>query len=100
MTSIRKAAQRRLEGLLRKAAGADEGGKTKGVFWSPLSRGVLVGGVCHDETREFKAALRWMLFALPTMTALLSWGALKLASSPEFSWSSIRPVLNKTDLIL
>ena len=49
---MRKAAQRRLEGLLRKAARADEGGKTKGVFWFPLSRGVLVGGVCHDETRE------------------------------------------------
>ena len=50
--SMRKAAQRRLEGLLRKAARAAEGGKTKGVFWSPLRLGVLVGGVCHDETRE------------------------------------------------
>jgi len=49
---MRKAAQRRLEGLLRKAARADEGGKTKGLFWSSLSRGVLVGGLCHDETRE------------------------------------------------
>jgi len=49
---MKKAAQRRLEGLLRKAARADEGWKTKGVFWSPLSRGVLVGGACHDETRE------------------------------------------------
>jgi hypothetical protein len=49
---MRKAAQRRLEGLLRKAARAAEGGKTKGVFWSPLRLGVLVGGVCHDETRE------------------------------------------------
>ncbi|QHN92060.1 uncharacterized protein DS421_17g580370 [Arachis hypogaea] len=41
-----------------------------------------------------------MLLTLPTMMALLSWGALKLASSPEFSWSSIRPVLNRTDLLL
>ena len=49
---MRKAAQRRLEGLLRKVARADEGGKTKGLFWSPLSRGVLVERVCHDETRE------------------------------------------------
>jgi hypothetical protein len=50
------AARRRLEGLLRKAAWAPEGGKTKGIFWSPLRLGVLVvvvvGGVCHDETRE------------------------------------------------
>ncbi|GJV30630.1 ATPase subunit 1 [Tanacetum coccineum] len=30
-----------------------------------------------------------MLFTLPTMMALLSWGGLKLASSPESSWSSI-----------
>jgi hypothetical protein len=97
---MRKAAQRRLEGLLRKAARADEGGKTKSLFWSPLSRVVLVWGVCHDEIREFQAALRWMLFTLPTMMALLSWGALKLASSLEFFWSSIRPVLNRTDLIL
>ncbi|GJT76791.1 hypothetical protein Tco_1043516 [Tanacetum coccineum] len=42
--SIRKAAQRRLEGLLRKAARADEGGKMKDLFWSPLRQGVLVGG--------------------------------------------------------
>ncbi|GJY09234.1 hypothetical protein Tco_0377419 [Tanacetum coccineum] len=33
--SIRKAAQRKLEGLLRKAARADKGGKTKDLFWSP-----------------------------------------------------------------
>ena len=97
--SMKKAAQRRLEGLLRKVARADEGGETKGVFWSPLpSPGGACGGGggCHDETREWKAALRWMLLTLPTMMALLSWGAFKLASSPEFS----RPVLNRTDLIL
>lgn len=41
---MRKVAQRRLEGLLRKAARADEGGKTKGVSPSPLRPGVLLGG--------------------------------------------------------
>nr|GEW50310.1 expansin-A7-like [Tanacetum cinerariifolium] len=46
--SIRKAAQRRLEGLLRKAARADEGGKTKDLFWSPLEPGGACGrgGAC------------------------------------------------------
>ncbi|GJW54118.1 hypothetical protein Tco_0098203 [Tanacetum coccineum] len=32
--SIRKAVQRRLQGLLRKAIRADEGGKTKDLFWA------------------------------------------------------------------
>nr|GEW20262.1 copia protein [Tanacetum cinerariifolium] len=42
--SIRKAVQRRLEGLLTKAVRADEGGKTKDLFLVPLSRGCLWEG--------------------------------------------------------
>ena len=89
-------------GLVKEGSKAGEERENSHFLVPPSPGGCLQGGggVCHDDTRFLKVALR-LLRNLPTITALLSWGALKLASSPEFSWSSIRrPVLNKTDLIL
>lgn len=52
-----------------------------------------MGALCHEVTKAWKAALCHILFFLPTMMTLVSWGMEKLASYLEFYWSSMQHVL-------
>lgn len=88
---MRKAAQRRLEGLLRKAARADEGGKTKDVFWSPLSRGVLVGGGVPRRNKGMKGR-----FALEALYPPHNDGSVVLGSVEACFFPRVFLVINTT----
>lgn len=86
---MRKAAQRRLEGLLRKAARADEGGKRK-AFSGPPEPGVLVGGVPR-RNKGMKGR-----FALDALYPPHNEGSVVLGSVEACFFSRVFLVINTT----
>lgn len=86
---MRKAAQRRLEGLLRKAARADEGGKGK-AFSGPPEPGVACGGVPR-RNKGMKGC-----FALDSLYPPHNDGSVVLGSVEACFFSRVFLVINTT----